>query len=170
MSKSPLWRMGDDRVRHAVLANERGERARVEAIKADDAAALQPCIEIALGPVIGRTRDRRMNDDAAHCGARREIAGLDILVVGAGISDVRKGEGDDLPGIGWIGEDFLITRHRRVETDFADGRARGAEPKPFEHHAIRQNEEGGRAGLPPKWNSLLLLAGHAPLNPLLAFR
>ena len=153
--------MGDDRVRHAVLANERGERTGIEAIKANDSAAFQPYVEIALGPVIGRTRDRRMNDNAAHCGARREIAGLDILVVGAGISDVRKCEGDDLAGIGRIGEDFLIPRHRRVETDFANGRARGAEPEPFEHHTVCQNEQGGRARLAPIWNSLLLLAGHA---------
>ena len=162
--------MGDDRVRHAVLANEGSERAGVEAVKADNAPALQPCIEIALGPVIGRTRDRRMNDDAAHSGARREIACLDILVIGTGISDVRKGEGDDLAGVGRIGEDFLITRHRGVETKFAHGGARGAEPKPLEHHAVRQNEEGGRAGLAPKRKSLLLLAGHAHSKSLLAFR
>jgi hypothetical protein len=144
--------------------------ARVSAIKSDDASALEPFIEVGLGPVIGRLGDRCMEDDTPHTGARREIACLDILVVDAGISNVGKSEGDDLAGIRRIGEDFLITRHRRVETDFAHGGAGGAEPKPFEHHAVCQNEKRGRAGFAPESGSLLLLVRHAHSKSLLAFR
>ena len=35
-------------------------------------------------------------------------ASADVLVVGADISDVGKGEGDDLAGVGRVREDFLI--------------------------------------------------------------
>ena len=35
-------RMGDDRIGHALLADEGGERARVDAADADDVARLQP--------------------------------------------------------------------------------------------------------------------------------
>ena len=45
---------------------------------------------------------------------------VDVRFVCADIADVRKCEGDDLSGIGWIGKDFLIAGHSRVEADFAD--------------------------------------------------
>ncbi len=119
--------MRDHRVRHAALADARGERPGIEAGKPDDAAAFQPGIELARGAVVRRRRDRRMQHDAARAGRRREIDGLDVLLVGADIADMRKGEGDDLPGIGRIGENLLIAGHRGVEADLADGMADGAE-------------------------------------------
>jgi len=41
------------------------------------------------------------------------------------IADMREGESDDLPGIGRVGEDLLVARHRGVEADLADGGAGG---------------------------------------------
>jgi hypothetical protein len=52
--------------------------------------------------------------------ARGGVVALDVLVVGADIADMREGEGDDLPGIGRVGQDFLIAGHRGVEADLAD--------------------------------------------------
>ena len=49
----------------------------------------------------------------AHAGRAREIGRLDVLVIGPDIADVGKGEGDDLAGIGGIGEDLLIGRSWR---------------------------------------------------------
>ena len=48
---------------------------------------------------------------------------LDVLVVDADDPDMGEGEGDDLGGVGGVGEDFLVARHRRVEADLADRRA-----------------------------------------------
>jgi len=44
--------------------------------------------------------------------------------------DVGEGEGDDLGGVGRIGQDFLVAGHCCVEADLADRRAGRADPKP----------------------------------------
>ncbi len=60
-----------------------------------------------------------------------------------------KCEGDELPGIGGIGENFLIAGHRGVEADFADRLAFRAEAKTFQHGAIGQHEKRGRFEVRP---------------------
>ncbi len=117
--------------------------------KPDDAAAFQPGVEIARGAIVGRGRDCGMQHDAARAGRRREVDGLDIFLVGADIADMGKCEGDDLAGIGRIGEDLLITGHGGIEADFADGMAGCAEANTFEHGAVRQNEKRRRLRLVP---------------------
>ena len=86
----------------------------------------------------------RAQDHAARARRRRHVHRLDILVVGADIADMREGEGDELPGIGGIGEDLLIAGHRGIEADFADRLAFGAEPKTLQHGTVGKHEERGR--------------------------
>ena len=62
---------------------------------------------------------------------------------------MREGEGDELPGIGGIGEDFLIAGHRGVEADLADRVALGAKAEAFEHGAVGEHEERGRLVVRP---------------------
>ena len=143
----------DHGVGHALFADQRGERAGVDAGEPDDAAAFQPGIEMARRAVVRRLGDRGMQHDAARAGRRREIDGLDVLVVGADIADMGKREGDDLPGIGRIGEDLLIAGHRGVEADFADGMAGGAEADAFEHGAVGQHQQRRRLGFVPERTS-----------------
>ena len=57
---------------------------------------------------------------------------------------MREGEGDELSGIRGIGENLLITGHRGVEADFADGVAFRAEAEAFQHGAIGKHEQRGR--------------------------
>ena len=73
-----------------------------------------------VGAIVGRLGNRGPQDEPA----RRRGRGLDVLAVGADIADMGKGEGDDLTGIGGVGQDFLIAGDRGVEADLADGRAR----------------------------------------------
>jgi uncharacterized protein YqeY len=54
---------------------------------------------------------------------------------------VGKGEGDDLPGIGRIGQNFFIAGHRGVEADLAHRMAGGAEAEAFEHGAVGQHQK-----------------------------
>ena len=62
---------------------------------------------------------------------------------------MRKGEGNDLPGIGWIGKDFLIASHGGVETHFADGVPFRTQPLTWDYRTIGQNQQTcGRAFLP----------------------
>ena len=60
-----------------------------------------------------------------------------------------KGEGDDLAGIGRIGQDLLIAGHRRVEADLADGGAGRAEADARDHGAVGQHEARRRRRIGP---------------------
>ncbi len=83
-------------------------------------------------PVIGRIGDIGFEHHAADAGQRRHVDGLDVLVIGADIADMREGEGDDLPGIGRIGQDLLVAGHGGVEADLARGMADGADAAALE--------------------------------------
>ena len=148
-SKSPSRIVDDHRVRHALLADEAGQRARVDAGDADDAARLQPGVEVARGAVVRRLGDVGLDDAAAHAGGRRHVDRLDVLVVDADVADVREGEGDDLPGVGGVGQDLLIAGHRRVEADLADGLAGRADAVTLDRGAVGEHEERGRLGVGP---------------------
>ena len=52
--EAPGRLVGNDRVRHAFFANERCERAGVDAGEPDDAAVLQPGIEMFCGAIVRR--------------------------------------------------------------------------------------------------------------------
>ena len=91
-----------------------------------------------------------MQNDAARAGRRRHVDGLDVFFVGADIADMREGEGDDLPGIGRVGEDLLVARHGGVEADLADRMAGRAEPEAFENGSVSQHQKRGRLGLGPR--------------------
>ena len=141
--------MRDDRVGHALFADQRRQRARVDAGQRDDAAPLQPLVEMAGGAIVGRIGDVGLEDRADRAGAGRRVEVFDVLVIGADIADMRKGEGDDLAGIGRVGEDFLIAGQRRVEADFGDRAAGGAEAAAFDHRAVGQHQQRRSAlGLP----------------------
>ena len=51
------------------------------------------------------------------------LGGLHVIAVRAGVADMGVCQGDDLPAIRWVGQDFLIARHRRIENNFADSLA-----------------------------------------------
>ena len=145
----PAGRMGDHGVGHALLADQAGESPGVDAGKPDDAARLQPLVEMAAGAEIGRAGDGGMQDDAARAGRGGQIDGLDVLVIRADVADVRKRERDDLTRIGGIGEDLLVAGHCGVEADLADRMAGGAETCAFQYGAVRQHQEGGGGGFRP---------------------
>lgn len=71
-----------------------------------------------------------------------QFVGFVILRICADISDMRKGKGDILPGIGWIAHDFLIAGHCRVETQFANRCAASAEASPVKDRMARQYNSG----------------------------
>ena len=137
-------RMRDDGVGHALLADERGQRARVDARHGDDAAPLQPLVEIAACAIVRRAGDVGLEHraDRAVPRGRRQI--FVVLVIGADIADMREGEGDDLAGIGRVGEDLLVAGQRRVEADFGDGTSGGAEAATLDDRTVGKHQKGGR--------------------------
>ena len=104
---------------------------------------------MARGAVVRGVGDPGAQDHAARARRRRHVHRLDVFVVGADIADMREGEGDELPGIGGIGEDLLIAGHRGVEADFADRLAFRAEAETLQHGAIGKHEERGRLEIRP---------------------
>src|SRR5580700_7046968 len=156
--------VGNHGVRHAFFANERGERAGVDAGEPDDAAVLQPGIEMFRGAIVRRLGDGGMQHHPARARRRRQIHGLDIVVVDADIADMGEGEGDDLARIGRIGEDLLVAGHRGVEADFAHRLSGGAEADAFEHRAVGEHEQRRRLGILPfqgsLWRASLRLCRH----------
>ena len=106
-------------------------------------------VEMARGAVVRRRGDRGVQDDAARARRRRQVDGLDVVLVGADIADMREREGDDLAGIGRIGEDFLVAGHRGVEADLADRVPGRAEAEAFEHGAVGEHQQRRRLRLVP---------------------
>ncbi len=130
-------------------ANERGQRAGVDAGQPDDTARFEPVVEVAGGAIVRRRGDRAVQDDAARARRCRHVDGFDVFFVGADIADMREGEGNDLPGIGRVGEDFLVARHGGVEADLADRVPGRAQPEALEHGSVGQNQKRRRLGLSP---------------------
>jgi hypothetical protein len=141
--------MGDDAVGHAAFADVRGQRAGIDPGDADDVALPQPLVELFDGAVVGRVGDVGTEHDAADARERRHVHRLDVLVVGADVADMGEGEGDDLAGIGGVGQDLLVAGHRGVEADLARGMADRADAAALKAGAVAKDQEGGRGGLLP---------------------
>ncbi|MPM56949.1 hypothetical protein SDC9_103766 [bioreactor metagenome] len=74
---------------------------------------------------------------------QKQSAGFDILRIASVISDFRRSEGDELPGVGRIGHNLLIAGHSGVEYRFADRIPGSAEAPAPEDGAVGQRQEGG---------------------------
>src|SRR5262245_23081833 len=127
----------------------RRQRPRVDPAEPDDAARLEPLAEMAGGPVIRRLGWRSTDDATSDTRRGGEIRGLDVLLVRSGVTNMWKGEGDDLAGIGGVGQNLLIAGHGGVEADLADGAALGTESPAFDDRAIVEDEQRRRALLRP---------------------
>ena len=141
--------VGDDGVRHALLADHPGQGAGVDPGQADDAAALHPGVQRAVGAVVGRIGRGVAEDRAARGGLRPAADLLQILGVGSDIADVGEGEGDDLRHVGRVGQDLLIPGHGGVEAHLADRLADRPDPDALQHRAVgeRENARGARVNL-----------------------
>ena len=128
--------VGNDPVRRSLVANEAGQAPCIDPVQPDDAVRFEPRIERLLGAVIGRF-GRQVAD---HETARRRGGRFEILVIGADIADMGKGERDDLRRVGRIGQDFLIAGNRRIETDLADCLAGRADPAAPKHRAVGEHQ------------------------------
>ena len=79
---------------------------------------------------------------------------LDVFGIDAGVADVRTRQCDDLPGVGRIGEDFLVTGHRGVEHHLTGTRGFRTNGPAAEHSPVSEREDrgdvGGRHGVFPR--------------------
>ncbi len=132
-------------VLRTTLAQDPSELARVDVGDADDLVGGEIRAQITGRPE-ARDEPRQIADhEPGSVGPAR----LDVLGIHADVADVRVGERDDLPGVRRIGEDLLVARHRRVEHDFADGVAGGADRRAAKHRAVGKRENRRHSGLDP---------------------
>src|SRR5690606_11194548 len=91
--------------------------------------------------IVGGLGDVRTEDcaDSARAGSRMQV--FNVFAVGADIADMREGECDDLPGIGGIGEDFLVAGERSVKANLANGGTGGAKARPLDDSSVCQHQK-----------------------------
>ena len=92
--------------------------AGVDARDADDALADQFVVERAGGPPVGRPRRRVAHRIAGH--PDLVAAALGVLVVPAGVADLRRGGHHDLPVVARVGQRLLVARHAGGEHRLAE--------------------------------------------------
>src|SRR4051794_5786526 len=98
------------------------ERAGVDAADADDALRCQLVVEAAPRTPAARYAGRITDDVTADPDPTR----LGVLVVDAGVADVRRRLYDDLAVVGRVGQRLLVTGHAGVEDGFTERLAGGA--------------------------------------------
>ncbi len=65
-----------------------------------------------------------------------------VLRIHTGVADMGIGQGDDLTGVGRVGQDLLVTGHGGVEHHLADGLTRGTDGDAMEQTAVFQCQQG----------------------------
>jgi len=130
---------GHDAAESANIANVAYEGAGIDIPNGGNFVAIQ----IELGgfgraPVRGNLRelahDERFNVRAG---------GFFIVEIRADIADMRIGQTDDLAGVTWVGENFLITGETGIENDFATAARDGARGAAVKYAPVFQSENGG---------------------------
>jgi hypothetical protein len=88
-------------------------------------------------------------------------SGLEVLVVDAGVADVRRRHDDDLAAVGGVGQRLLVAGHPGGEDDLGDRRALRAEGLAAERATVLEHEHGGGAGLRAARGAAFVGVGHA---------
>jgi len=140
----------DPHAHRTALAQVPGECTGVDAADADD-----PLLDEVVLQASGRTPVRRdprgiPDDVARHPDAR----GLAVLVVHAGVADVRGRHDDHLASVRRIGQGLLVAAHSRGEDGLTEGRADGTVGVSMHGAAILEDEDGGH------WGALQVGGGH----------
>ena len=131
----PARIMADHPGRRAGVTDTTSQGAGVDAGNPGKIVGNHPGLKRPIAPPVRRVGRQLAGD---HAKRRRRVRFM-VLGIGPDIADMRKGESDDLAGIGRIGHDLLITGHRCIEADFADIGDSRAEAVSFEQASITEN-------------------------------
>ena len=110
------------------------QTARIDAVNSNQPIVAQK-VRQALGSTPVAVQVRAIAHDQS---SRHGLSGFLIFGVATGIADVRISKRDQLACIGWIGQDFLVTGHGRVENHFANRLTTCADTPAVEKTAVFQ--------------------------------
>ena len=130
----------DGAVLRAVVAQVARQLARVDVGDADDAVARKVGVERLLRAIVRDDRALFADDEAGDL--RLVVDALGVLIVDAGVADLRRGHRHDLTGVRRIGQHFLVAGHAGREHDLTDGAGIGAEGSARENGAVGEGEVG----------------------------
>ena len=71
------------------------------------------------------------------------MRGFFIFWIRANVADVRISQADNLPGITWVGENFLVSGEAGIENDFAAAARDGARGASVKEAPVFQREDRG---------------------------
>ena len=109
--------VSDGGAHKAFFSDDLSQSTGIDAGQAGDVACGQKLIEAFSGAPIRRLGGSGARDEPAQIDF---VDGFEVFEVCADIADMWEGENDDLPGIGWIGQNFLITGDGGIEAKLAD--------------------------------------------------
>src|SRR6516162_2855619 len=132
----------DDTIGRSEIANTHRQLPGIDPRDPDETVAFEPNVE-RLGCAIARRFGHRYSQDQS---SRCSGGGFDILLIRAHIANMGKGEGDDLSGIGRVGQDLLISGDGGVEADFTRRRPDRAEATAPKQGAIGEDERSVAVG------------------------
>ena len=134
---------GDPDPHRAAVAQVPGEGAGVDAADPDNTLSFQGIVQAELRSPTGGHARRISHDVARHPDPR----GLVVLVVPAGVADVRGGGDHDLAVVAGVGQGFLIPGHCRGEHGFSERLPSGSEAVPVKGATVLQNQDGRGRGI-----------------------
>ena len=124
------------------LAQVTGDGPGVHLAHADHVLGLQLLVQRTTGPPARRDP----GGVADHVAGDPDPARLVVLVVPAGVADVRRGGHHDLAVVAGVGERLLVTRHPGGEHRLAEGLPHRSERPAAERAAVLQNEQSRWTG------------------------
>ena len=108
-----------------------------------DAVPREVRVERLLRAVVRDDRALFANHEARDL--RLVVDALRILIVDAGVADLRRGHGHDLTGVRRIGEHLLVAGHAGREHDLTDRARVRSEGPARKNRTVGQSEVGARA-------------------------
>ena len=128
----------DDPLLRARAAEDAHQPAGVDALDAHDAVALEEIGQRFLRAPVGGLLAEAARDEAR----RLRALGLLVALVDAVVADFADREGDELAGVGRVGEDLLVAGVGGVEDNLAQGLALGTHGEAFEDVAGGERQRG----------------------------
>lgn len=156
-----MLRTGDHAVHGPLTAEYAGQGAGVHAFDPGDIILFQISVKLSLTAEVAAPAGQVPDDERLRPGT----GGFIVLVVDAVITDERIAHHNALPGIGRIGQNLLIARHRGIEHHLTDPVGRGADAPSREDCAAGQDQSRLHLRYPAFRSHILICSILSQISP-----